>query len=97
MRKFIDMKTLLTSLCAVCALSTVAFAKDVDIAVTELPAAVTASIEKAHPGATVLSAEKDLKADGSIQHFEVTVRMGDKQKELTIAADGAIQKTEKDN
>lgn len=72
-------------------------AKDVDIAVKELPAAVTAAIEKAHPGATLLSAEKDLKADGSIQHYEVNVRVGDNQKELTILADGTIQKTEKEN
>lgn len=91
------MKTLLTSLSIVGILSTAALAKDVDIAVTELPAPVTASIEKAHPGATLLSAEKDLKADGSIQHYEVTVRVGDKQKELTVLADGTIQKTEKDN
>jgi hypothetical protein len=91
------MKTLLTSLCALGVLSTAAFAKDVDIPVTELPAPITASIEKAHPGATLLSAEKDLKADGSIQHFEVTVRVGDQQKELTVLPDGTIQKTEKDN
>lgn len=91
------MKTFLTSLCAIGILSTAAFAKDVDIAVKELPPAVTTSIEKAHPGATLVSAEKDLKADGSIQHFEVTVRVGDKQKELTVLPDGTIQKTEKDN
>jgi len=91
------MKTLLTSLGVIGILTTAAFAKDVDIALKELPPAVTASIEKAHPGATLLSAEKDLKADGSIQHFEVTVRVGDKQKELTVLPDGAIQKTEKDN
>ena len=91
------MKILLTSVCAIGILSLSALAKDVDIAVKELPAAVTTSIEKAHPGATLLSAEKDLKADGSIQHFEVTVRLGDKQKELTVLPDGVIQKTEKDN
>jgi hypothetical protein len=91
------MKTFLTSLFAVGVLSTAALAKDVDIAVKELPPAVTASIEKAHPGASLLSAEKDLKADGSIQHFEVTVRVGEKQKELTVLPDGTIQKTEKDN
>ena len=91
------MKTFLTSLCTVGILSTSALAKDVDIAVKELPPAVTASIEKAHPGASLLSAEKDLKADGSIQHFEVTVRVGEKQKELTVLPDGTIQKVEKDN
>jgi len=91
------MKTILSSLCAIGIFSTAALAKDVDIAVKELPPAVTASIEKAHPGATLLSAEKDLKTDGSIQHFEVTVRVGEKQKELTVLPDGTIQKAEKEN
>jgi hypothetical protein len=91
------MKTFLTALCVIGLVSTAVFAKDVDIAVTELPAAVTASIEKAHPGATLLSAEKDLKADGSVQHYEVTIRVAGQQKELTVLADGTIQKTEKDD
>ncbi len=71
-------------------------AKDVDIAVKELPEVVTAAIMKAHPDATILSAEKDLKMDDSIQHFEVKVRVGKEEKELTVLPDGKITDTEKD-
>jgi len=91
------MKLILTTLCAITLVSISAFAKDVDIPVTELPQAVTDAVMKAHPGASLLSAEKDLKADGTIQHYEVSIRVTDKEKELTILADGTIEKTEKDD
>lgn len=91
------MKLILSTLCVITLISASAHAKDVDIPVTELPKAVTDAVMKAHPGASLLSAEKDLKADGSIQHYEVSVRVADKEKELTVLADGTIQKTEKDD
>ena len=85
----------LTSIAAVLALSQLS-AKDVDIAVTELPKPVTDAIAKAHPNSTLLSAEKDLAMNGDIQHFEVKVRAGDAEKELTVLPDGTIKDTETD-
>lgn len=85
----------LTLVTGALALSTLS-AKDVDIAVTELPKAVTESINKAHPNATLLSAEKDLTMSGDVQHFEVKIRDGDTEKELTVLPDGSIKKTEND-
>lgn len=76
---------------------TSAMAKDHDIPVTELPKEVTESIEKNHPDSTLISAEKDVKADGTVQHYEVKVRVGDGTKELTVLSDGTIKKTEADD
>jgi|GEM_PF-3965618 hypothetical protein len=90
------MKPLPTAFCVI-GLTMAAFARDVDIAVTELPAAVSASIEKAHPGAILLSAEKNLNADGGVRHYEVKIRVADRQKELTVLPDGTIRKDEKDD
>ena len=89
-------KTLLTA-AIIATLPAVSFAKDVEIPVTELPKLVTDAIAKQHPNAVLVSAEKDLKMDGSIQHFEVKVRDGEQIKELTVLPDGAIQKTENDD
>lgn len=91
------MKLILSTLCAITLVTASAFAKDVDIPVTELPKAVTDAVMKAHPGAALLSAEKDLKADGSIEKYEVKIRIADKEKELDVLADGTIQKTENDD
>lgn len=73
------------------------FAKDVDIPVTELPKPVTEAISRQFPSATLVSAEKDLLANGDIQHFEVKIRDGEAMKELTVKPDGTISKTEKDD
>jgi hypothetical protein len=91
------MKTSLLSLAVILASLSFAQAKDEDIAVTELPKAVTESIAKQHPQATLISAERDLKAGGEVQHYEVKVRDGETMKELTVLADGTIQKTEKED
>jgi hypothetical protein len=91
------MKPFLPLLAAFALMQTPLLAKDVDIAVSELPENVAAAVMKAHPGATLLSAEKDLKADGSVQHYEVKVRDGQSEKELTVLPDGTIQKTEKED
>lgn len=91
------MKAIL-SLIAVAALTlSVAQAKDVDIPVTELPKTVTDAITKAHPNSKLLSAEKDLKANGDIQHFEVTIKDGDATKELKVTNDGTIQSSKNDD
>jgi hypothetical protein len=91
------MKKMLLTAAMLASFSAVSFAKDVEIPVAELPKAVTESITKNHPNATLVSAEKDLKMDDSIQHFEVKVRDGDKMKELTVLPDGTISKTENDD
>ena len=91
------MKKILLTTAMLASLSAVSFAKDVEIPVAELPKAVTESITKNHPNATLVSAEKDLKMDDSVQHFEVKVRDGDKMKELTVLPDGTISKTENDD
>ncbi len=92
------MRPLKLSLLAVIALiPTTLLADDVDIAVKELPAVVTAAITEAHPAATLLSAEKELKADGTTESFEVKIRDGKSKKELTILPDGTIKKTENED
>lgn len=91
------MKRIFLMLSLIAAMPLMLSAKDVEIPVTELPKVVTDAISKAHPSATLVSAEKDLKMDGTIQHYEVKVRDGEKMKELTVLADGTIQKTENDD
>lgn len=91
------MKTPLALLAAITLVQAPLLANDVDIAVSELPKNVTEAVMKAHPGATLLSAEKDLKANGEIQHYEVKIRSGQAEKELTVLPDGTIRKTEKED
>lgn len=91
------MKPFLALLAALTLTQASLLAKDVDIAVSELPKNIIEAVMKAHPGATLLSAEKDLKSDGSIQHYEVKVRAGQVEKELTVLPDGTIQKIEQED
>jgi len=91
------MKNILLTAAIIAALPAVTFAKDVEIPVTELPKTVTDAITKAHPSSTLVSAEKDLKMDGSVQHYEVKIRDGEQMKELNVTADGAITKAENDD
>lgn len=93
----VGMKTLLSLIAAASVTLGTVSAKDVDIPVTELSKAVTDAITKAHPNSQLLSAEKDLKANGDIQHFEVTIKDGDATKELKIASDGTIQSSKNDD
>lgn len=85
------MKALITSVLAAGFMLGSALAKDMDIPVTELPKAVSGAIMKAHPDATLLSAEKDLKANGDVQHYQVKVRIGKDEKEVTVLPDGSIK------
>jgi uncharacterized membrane protein YkoI len=65
-----------------------------EIKTTELPKAVVDAIEKAHPGAKLKEAEKVLKTDGTVSGYEVEIKVGKKELELTVDPSGAIVKTE---
>jgi uncharacterized membrane protein YkoI len=65
-----------------------------EIKISELPKEIVAAIEKAHPGAKLKEAEKLLKADGSLSGFEVEIKVGKQELELTLDPSGTILKTE---
>ncbi len=90
------MRPLKLSLLAAITLIPTALIAD-DIAVKDLPAVVTLAITTAHPAAKLLSAEKDLKSDGTIEDYEVKIRDGEAKKELTVLPHGTITKTEKED
>jgi uncharacterized membrane protein YkoI len=60
-----------------------------DIAIAELPAAISASIKAAHPNATVTEAEKITKS-GTLIGYEVEIKEGNENLELRITPDGKI-------
>jgi hypothetical protein len=63
-------------------------AKDRDIAIQDLPKAVTASIMKEHPHAKILKAEEDVKGDS--KKYEVKIRDGQTEWEIHLSPDGTI-------
>lgn len=63
-----------------------------DIAVSDLPKAVTASIMKRYPGAKIVKAERE-RDNGKI-HYEVNIQTGNKRLELNVRPDGTIYKVE---
>lgn len=66
-----------------------------DIAVSELPEAVTKAIEQKHPGSTLLAAEKDKEKGQKV--YEVKIRDGSVQRKLDVNIEGEILKTEVDD
>lgn len=60
------------------------------VTVSQTPAAVRLSVEKAYPASTVKQVDKEVYKDGTI-HYEVElVTQEGKSKELEVAADGEI-------
>ncbi len=90
------MKMKLLAIAAVAALSTsAAFAgNDDDIAVADLPKAVTDAISKQTPDAKLISAEKEAK-DGKVC-YEVDYKKGDEKRTVKVHGDGTIQEDKAD-
>ena len=62
-----------------------------EIAVADLPKAVTSAIKAKYPAGTVKTAEKVTKTEGNTTSYEVIVALkGKKSRELAISADGKI-------
>lgn len=63
-----------------------------DIAVSELPKAVTQAIMKRYPDAKLIKAERE-KDNGKL-HYEVNIQTGDKRLEINVRPDGTIYNVE---
>ncbi|GAB2562083.1 PepSY domain-containing protein [Spirosoma aerophilum] len=66
-----------------------------DIAVSDLPKAVTQAIEKRFPGAKLISAERERDKDKI--HYEVKIQVGKDRKELNVRPNGTIYKIENED
>jgi hypothetical protein len=65
-----------------------------DIAVSDLPKAVTDSIKQAYPKAKIVKAEEETK--GSERYYEVKIHEGQTEKEIYVRPDGTIAHDELD-
>jgi len=86
--------TMLTVLLLTGAVAQPGIAAD-DIALSELPRAVTKSIMKRYPDAKLIKAERE-KDNGKV-HYEVNIQTGDKRLELNVRPDGTIYKVENED
>lgn len=66
-----------------------------DIAISDLPKAVTQAIMKRYPKAKLISAERE--RDNGKMHYEVEIQQGDKRIELNVRPDGTIYKVENED
>lgn len=64
---------------------------EMEIAMTELPAAVTAAVQNKYPGATISKVYKIDNAK-SEQMYEAEIKDGSKKKELVLKANGSVVK-----
>jgi hypothetical protein len=67
---------------------------DRDVAVSDLPAAVTDSIKKAHPNAKLIKAEEEIK--GADKYYEVKIHDGQTERELHVRPDGTVTRDKLD-
>jgi hypothetical protein len=67
---------------------------DRDIAVSDLPTAVTDSIKKTYPNAKIVKAEEETK--GSERYYEVKIHEGQTEREIYVRPDGTITHDELD-
>ena len=69
--------------------------KEEEIAVEDLPAAVTVAVQKAFPGGAIQRAEKEMEENGLV--YEVKVRMDSKVLEVEVSPAGKILEVEEDD
>jgi hypothetical protein len=63
-------------------------AEDRNIAINDLPEAVTSSIRKEHPNAKILKAEEDIK--DNVKKYEVKILDGQTEWEIHLRPDGTV-------
>ena len=68
-----------------------------EIDIRDLPEQIVQAIKKAHPEAVLKEAEKITGSDGKPRGYEVEVKVGKKELELELTADGNIVKTEEED
>lgn len=64
---------------------------EMEINMSELPAAVTAAVKTKHPGATISKVYKIDNAKGELT-YETEIKTGNKKQEMILKADGTIIK-----
>ncbi len=64
---------------------------EMEIPVTELPAAAATAVKTKHPGATILKVYKIDNAKGDLT-YEAEIKTGNKKQEMILKADGTIIK-----
>jgi uncharacterized membrane protein YkoI len=65
-----------------------------EIAMTALPQPVIQSVNKAHPNGIIQEVERIMKPGGYIVGYEVEIRDGGKELELTLGSDGRVLKAD---
>ncbi len=60
---------------------------EVEIEPADLPQAVRDAVARDYPGATIVEAEKETYADGTV-HYEVELKKGEKTREVEYTVDG---------
>ncbi len=64
--------------------------KSEGLQLTELPAPVLDAVTKGYPGARVKEAEKVMKPDGALLHYEVEIRDSGQEREIELDATGKV-------
>jgi uncharacterized membrane protein YkoI len=68
--------------------SGLAYAADRDVAVTDLPKAVTDAVMKVHPNAKLIKAEEETK--NGEKYYEIKVHDGQTEREIHVRPDGTV-------